>query len=152
MNTRQTILVALAAAVIFGAGVVTGGLLVHQTRPRPAPIGNIPFLGRVDALGRAANQLNLSPDQRRHVGEIVRNAREQIADCFMILEPDIQQVFRDMRRQLQAELTSDQRAEFEEILRKRQPRAADHRTNAAPPTTSPSPTPTEPATAGAPPR
>lgn len=127
MNTRHTILVALAAVVIFAAGVITGGLLVNQTRPHAISPGGVPFLGRVEAISRAVNQLNLSPDQKRRVTEILRNGREQIADCFMILEPDIQQVFRDMRRQVQAELSPAQRSEFEENLRKRQQRPLDRR-------------------------
>ena len=127
MNTQKTILVALATVVIFAAGVVTGGLLVRQTQPRPPPAGGVPFLGRVEAIGRTAHQLDLTADQRRRVTEIVRNGRERIADYFMILEPDIQQVFREMRQQIHAELTPAQRAEFDELLRKRQQRPLDRR-------------------------
>jgi Spy/CpxP family protein refolding chaperone len=127
VNVRYTILVALAAVVIFAAGVVTGGLLVQQTRPRPTPPGGIPFLGRVEAIGRTVNQLDLSPEQRKRITEIVRNGRERIADYFVILEPDIQQVFRELRQQIQAELTPAQRTEFEELFRKRQQRLPDRR-------------------------
>lgn len=126
MNTGKTILVAVATVVIFAAGVVTGGLLVHKTKPRQ-PTGGIPFLGRVEAISRTANQLDLTPDQRRRITDIVRSSREQIADYFVILEPDVQQVFRQMRQQIHAELTPQQREEFEEILRKRQHRQPDRR-------------------------
>ena len=118
MSIRKAILVALATVVIFAAGVVTGGLLVSKTRPRPSVTsGGLPFLGRVEAIGRAASQLDLSPDQRQRIADIVRNGRERMADYFMILEPDIQQVFREMRQQIHAELTSAQRAEFDELFR-----------------------------------
>ncbi len=141
MNTRHTILVALAAVVIFAAGVITGGLLVNQTRPHAISPGGVPFLGRVEAISRAVSQLNLSAEQKRRVTEILRNGREQIADCFMILEPDIQQVFRDMRRQVQAELSPAQRNEFEELLRKRQQRPFDRRSPADATTNGASPAP-----------
>jgi Spy/CpxP family protein refolding chaperone len=124
VNTRSTIYIALAAVVIFAAGVTTGGLLVFKTSPRPtptaAPGSGVPFVGRVDAMGRTVNQLDLSPSQRRRIQEILRNGRERMADYFMILEPDIQQVFREMRHQIQTELTAAQRAEFDELLRRRQ--------------------------------
>ena len=122
VSPSKAILVALATVVIFAAGVVTGGLLVRQTAPRPPVAGGIPFLGRVETINRTANQLDLTPDQRRRVAEIVRNSREQIADYFVILEPDIQQVFREMRQQIRSVLTPSQREEFEELVRKRMAR------------------------------
>jgi len=119
VSPSKTLLVALATVVIFAAGVITGGLLVRQTAPRPTMGGAVPFLGRVETIHRSANQLDLTPDQRRRIGEIVRNSREQIADYFMILEPDIQQVFREMRQQIRSTLTASQREQFEELIRRR---------------------------------
>jgi Spy/CpxP family protein refolding chaperone len=119
VSPSKTILVALATVVIFAAGVITGGLIVRRTTPHPPMPGGMPFLGRVETISRTANQLDLTPDQRRRVAEIVRNSREQIADYFMILEPDIQHVFREMRQQIRATLTPAQREEFEELVRKR---------------------------------
>jgi Spy/CpxP family protein refolding chaperone len=119
VSTAKLSLVVLATVVIFAAGVLTGGLLVQQTRPRPPLGGGVPFLGRVEAINQAAGQLDLSSEQRRRVAEMVRNSREQIADYFTILEPDIQHVFRDLRQQILAELTPPQREAFEENFRQR---------------------------------
>jgi len=127
LNSRKAIYVALATVVIFAAGVVTGGLLVNKIQPRPPPGARVPFLGRVEAISRITEQLELAPDQRRRVSEILRNSREQIADYFLILEPDIQHVFREMRQQIQKELTGAQRAEFEKLLRQRQQRNLERR-------------------------
>lgn len=148
MSTQKITLIVLAAVVIFAAGVVTGGALVLQARPRLPAGGGTPFLARVEAVSRTAGQLDLTPDQRRRVDDIVRDAREQLADYFMILEPDIQQVFRQMRQQIQAELTPAQRARFEELFRKRQQqRPADRRpaSKADPEPADPKPTPVQPA-------
>jgi Spy/CpxP family protein refolding chaperone len=127
VSPSKTILVALATVVIFAAGVVTGGLLVRHATPRPPVGAGVPFLGRVETISRTANQLDLTPEQRRRIAEIVRNSREEIADYFMILEPDIQHVFREMRQQIRATLTPSQREEFEELVRKRLNRPGDRR-------------------------
>ena len=124
MTPGKVILVALTTVVIFAAGVVTGGLLV---RDHSRPQSGVPFLGRVEIINRATQQLDLSPEQRQRIALLVRDSREQIADYFMILEPDVQQVFRTLREQIRSELSPAQRRQFEEILRRRSHRQNERR-------------------------
>jgi hypothetical protein len=125
VSTRQVILVVLATIVIFAAGVVTGGLLVKKTTP-VAPAGE-PFLNRFEVAHRAVNQLDLAPEQRLRVHRIIRDKQELIADYFKILEPDVQDVFKQMRKQIFEELTPPQRQRLEELMKQRAARSFPNR-------------------------
>jgi hypothetical protein len=117
VSTRQVILVVLATIVIFATGVMTGGLLVKKTMPVP-PAAE-PFLNRFEVAHRAVNQLDLAPEQRLRVHRIIRDKQELIADYFKILEPDLQDVFKQMRKQIFEELTPPQRQRLEELMKQR---------------------------------
>jgi hypothetical protein len=116
VSTGKIILVVLATIVIFAAGVVTGGILVKQTiNPPTSP--QIAF-HRFESARRATQMLNLAPDQRARIDHIIRDSQDRIADYFQILEPDIQDVFRQMRENIRAELTPEQRKAFEERMQR----------------------------------
>ena len=128
MNLGRLSLVVLATVVIFGAGVVTGSLIVKRTAR--VQIGQ-PFWGRFEMMRRAIDELDrqgeLTARQRARIDQIVQNNQELIADYFSILEPDVQQVFRKMRESIREELTPEQRKLFEEFARKRLNRPGDRR-------------------------
>ena len=119
MSIRKVILVVLATLVIFAAGVITGGVLVKKTSPeqprnqQPAAL----FPGRFDQVRRAINDVELKPEQRLKVDQIIRNSQEEIADYFLILAPDFQTVFTRMRDSIHAQLDSEQRRRFEELMK-----------------------------------
>ncbi|HXJ61693.1 MAG TPA: hypothetical protein VNU68_34055 [Verrucomicrobiae bacterium] len=121
MSTRRVILVVLATLVIFAAGVMTGGLLVRQTtRSVAPPPAHQMFPARFEALRRVTDQLQgLTPDQRAQIDRIIRDGRERIADFFVLFEPDIQDVFRQMREDIRGQLTPEQRQRMEELMRQR---------------------------------
>ena len=142
VRTRDIFLVALATLVIFGAGVMTGGLLVRSraepwsknaaaSPTSPPPLAAAPlFPARFNALSQSAEQLgDLTPAQRTRIRHILRDGRERMADFFLIFEPDIQQVFRKMREDVRAELTPDQQRRLEDLLKQR-PRRAQNWTGA----------------------
>jgi hypothetical protein len=117
VSTSKVIWVVLATVVIFAAGVVTGGLVVQQrlhTLPQPSPV----YFNRFEAARRAANQLELTPEQRVRIDRAIRQSQDQIADYFQILEPDIRDTFRQMRERIRTELTPEQRRVFEERLQR----------------------------------
>lgn len=119
MSIRKVILVVLATLVIFAAGVMTGGVLVKKTNPEQ-PRNQQPaayFPGRFDQVRRAINDVELKPDQRLKVDQIIRNSQEEIADYFLILAPDFQTVFTRMRESIHAQLDSEQRRRFEELMK-----------------------------------
>jgi len=128
VNFGRLSLVVLATVVIFGAGVVTGSLIVKRTAR--VQIGQ-PFWGRFEMMRRAIDELDrqgeLTPRQRARIDQIIQNNQELIADYFSILEPDVQQVFRKMRESIREELTPEQRKLFEEFARKRLNRPGDRR-------------------------
>ena len=120
MNARQTILVMLATVVIFATGVVTGGMLVKKTTLAQQPPAQFPFLHRFEVTRRVVNAMpELGPEQRTRIQRIISEKQELIADYFQILEPDVQQVFRQMREGIRAEMTPDQHRRFEELSRRR---------------------------------
>jgi hypothetical protein len=131
VNPARLSLVVLATVVIFAAGVVTGGLLVRKTSPRPMPVKGQPFWGRFEGTRRAVDELeragDLTFEQRVRIDNIIRDSQELIAEYFGILEPDVQQVFRKMREDIHAQLTSEQRGRFEELAKRPPPMQGDHR-------------------------
>ena len=119
MSIRKVILVVLATLVIFAAGVITGGVLVKRTSIEPArseqPVAYFP--GRFDQVRRAINDVELRAEQRVKVDRIIRESQEEIADYFLILAPDFQTVFFRMRDNIFAQLDSEQRQRFEELMK-----------------------------------
>lgn len=119
MSIRKVIMVVLATLVIFAAGVITGGVLVKKTSPE-LPRNQQPtayFPGRFDQVRRAINDVELKPEQRLKVDQIIRNSQEEIADYFLILAPDFQTVFTRMRDSIHAQLDSEQGRQFESLMK-----------------------------------
>ncbi len=110
--------VILATLVIFGAGVITGGLLVKQvTKPASAPQ---PFL-RAEMLHRMTRSLDLRPEQRERIEHILRASQERTRILFDLLRPEFNEETRKVNELIRAELTPAQREEFERLI-KQQPR------------------------------
>lgn len=117
---RRLILVVLATVVIFGAGVVTGGLLTRQLQPGPVPPPARPFANRFDMVRRALEEVpDLTSEQRTRIQRIIRENQDLMAEYFRILQPDVQQVFRSTREGIRAQLSVAQRKRFEEAMRNR---------------------------------
>lgn len=119
MSIRKVILVVLATLVIFAAGVITGGVLVKKTSPElPRNQQSAAYFpGRFDQVRRAINDVELKPEQRLKVDQIIRNSQEEIADYFLILAPDFQTVFTRMRDNIFAQLDAEQRRQFESLMK-----------------------------------
>ena len=141
MNNWKVI---FATAVIFGAGVITGGLLVNYVhnsrpkavhksavevraaatnqvvhppetaRPRPPEILSKAFLQRLD------DDLRLGPDQHEAIQKIIGDGQNQM-----------RKVIQDSRQQIREVLTPEQRKQFDELM-KRAFRKAIFNTNSAP--------------------
>jgi len=128
--------------VIFGAGVITGGLLVSRTsearkpranRPVPANTTNAPVrmmqnvtpsqLQRMEFLVRANRELDLTPDQRQRIERILREGQERTRALWETISPDVRKEMQLVRERIKVELTPEQRRHFEELMRRplRQP-------------------------------
>ncbi len=148
MNNWKVI---FATVVIFGAGVITGGLLVnyvHNSRPkavhkpmaemhapatnqvaRPAdsPKLRAPEILSKQLLQRLQDELQLAPEQNAAIQKIISEGQNRI-----------RKVIQDSRLEIRAVLAPDQQQEFDDLMR-RQFRKALFNTNTPanlPPTTN----------------
>jgi len=143
-----------ATIVIFGAGVITGGLLVnhvqHPFRPlfsfrqpsRPAapartPYENMPPEVRPEILKTnfvqlLNDKLGLTPKQREQIRKIIAQAQQNTHDLWKLVAPQFQLVWRDTRQQIRDVLTPEQRRQFEFLMRQQHPARRPQSTNAPP--------------------
>jgi len=144
----------LATAVIFGCGVITGGLLVnhieraspeirrplagpHHERPgaQELPLTRPQMLNQqfVEQLDGA---LQLTPEQREKIGKIIAEGQERNRDLWKLVSPQFRGVMQEVRQRIRAVLTPEQRKQFEELMKQLPPRQQPAPTNA--PSTLPS--------------
>jgi hypothetical protein len=132
MNSWKII---LATAVIFGCGVVTGGLLVNYVehahpevrRPFAGPhpqILNQQFVEQLDTT------LHLTPEQREKIGKIIADGQEHNRDLWKLVSPQFRVVIQDVHQRIRAVLTPDQKKQFEQLMRQFPPRRLPVPTNA----------------------
>lgn len=152
MNSWKII---LATVVIFGAGVVTGGLLVNCVQrehlgwrhaaaarhnrsgarelPMPrAQLLNREFVEKLDAT------LHLTPEQRRKIEKIIADGQKRNHDLWRLVAPQFRAVMQDVHQRIRAVLTPEQQKQFQELVRqfashpssrRREPPASPPRTN-----------------------
>ena len=140
MNNWKVI---LATMVIFGTGVITGGLLVHHAqggrdrhpqrligalRPAQAPS---PGVMRIEFLRRMERELKLTPEQRAPIDRILKEGQERMKKLMETVEPRRREEYKRTLEEFQAVLTPEQRQRLDTVL-KQQQRAREQRI-AAPP-------------------
>ena len=130
----------LATMLIFGTGVVTGGLLVRHVehrvfRPhpyngggtnRPAPgaqVGLPPasagFL-RIELLKRLARELDLNQEQRERIDKILKESQERTRTLMEPIAPQLRAEVLRTKAQFREALTPEQQARFDELLKLQQ--------------------------------
>jgi hypothetical protein len=137
VNTWKVI---LATLVIFGAGVVTGGLLVgysdralhHQSRKLPVEVQHEPVVAtntaavrenrplppppnalfRKDFMERLNHELDLSPEQHEHIEKIVSEGQDRTRELWRV-------EWIETRQRIRKELGPKQQAQFEELFKSR---------------------------------
>jgi Spy/CpxP family protein refolding chaperone len=139
--------VILATMLIFGTGVITGGLLVRQsmlretpsiqqTYPRP-PQTFSPGGMRIDFLRRAQRELDLTPEQRAQVDEILKRSQERSRKLMEPVAPRLREEVQRTREEFREVLTEAQRKQFDDIWkhqqRPRDPRSGKERPGMRPP-------------------
>ena len=131
--------VILATLVIFGTGVVTGGLLVHQTSPRqpraklPAP----PILPaaagkmnpkdlrpgheqqRIAYMRQLTDALELSPEQAAQIGKLITESQQRTRAVWETVQPKFNEEVRKVREQIRGVLSAEQRKKFYEANKQR---------------------------------
>ena len=141
MNSWKII---LATVVIFGAGVITGGLLVNHVKDKPpgdaeppVPGANIrpsadnhgsarppevPLPRLAERLSkefvhRLNDALRLTPEQRDAIAKIVAEGQERNHVIWTNVAPQMRKVMQDVNQQIRAELTPEQVKQFEELMK-----------------------------------
>ena len=125
--------------VIFGTGVVTGGLLVqharlggvrhpqrasgavHATQPSPAGVMRIEFLRRME------RELDLAPAQREPIDKILKDGQERTKKLMDTVEPRRREEFKRTIEEFRAVLTPEQRSRFDGVVKQQQQRAREQR-------------------------
>jgi Spy/CpxP family protein refolding chaperone len=130
--------VILATLVIFGAGVVTGGLLVSyavhvNAGPRP-PVRQQQFPGQVltpwqarsrELVRRMQTELDLTSEQRAHIEKIIADSQERTKVLWKPIVPQMSREMQHVHAQIRDELNPDQQKKFDELIRPRQMRKGD---------------------------
>lgn len=141
--------VILATMIIFGCGVVTGGLVVRvkTAHPRaarvdhsvvgaknasaPAP-GAPPWqLQRKDFLDKMDRQLDLTPEQRQNIDRVMHDSLDRTRPLWQQIAPQMRDEMRRVREEIRKELTSEQQKKFNDLLKTGKKPKPDG-TNAAP--------------------
>jgi len=119
--------------VIFGAGVVTGGLLVRHTylaqpahpprQPTSRPMPSMSPSGlRMEVLRRVERDLDLTPDQRAQVDRIITASQERTKKLMEPISPQLRAELQETKEAVRAVLTPEQRTRFDELLKQQQQR------------------------------
>ena len=151
--------IVVATLIIFGTGVVTGGLLVsysdralHSSTPQPIAANNPrPVVGttnsaprenripppmpaplRKDFLDRLERELSLTTVQRERIEKIIADGQEQTRQLWQTVEPQMRGELVTTRERIRNELTSDQIPRFEDIMRRPLRRPDEVSTNRPP--------------------
>jgi hypothetical protein len=142
MNSWKII---LAAVVIFGAGVLTGGLLVNyvdlahgpnarfpfwRENPRPQmrdegqpprsefPHPPSPEMWRNEFIGRLDRTLKLTPEQHVAIAKIIAEGQQRNWEIWTnVAVPKIHQEMEQVRQRIRAELTPDQQIKFAAMVK-----------------------------------
>jgi len=142
----------LATVVIFGAGVITGGLLVdhviqpHAKSSHHAPAApaagtasisnNLPVMRSVDIFNlkqpelltqdfvqKLDDQLQLTPVQRDAIQKIITTGQAQNHGIVTNCTAQYHQVLQEVRQHIREQLNPDQLKEFEKLLKQMHPPA-----------------------------
>jgi Spy/CpxP family protein refolding chaperone len=136
--------VILATMVIFGTGVVTGGLLVRHAdhgrdrRPQHATGAvrqaqpNVAGVMRIEFLRRMERELDLTPAQREPIDKVLQEGQERMKKLMDTVEPRRREVFKKTMDEFRAVLTPEQQKRFDDLVKQQQQRAREQR-KAVPP-------------------
>jgi Spy/CpxP family protein refolding chaperone len=111
--------VILATVVIFAAGALAGGILVKTFGPKPdiakPPVPGI--LSQQRFQSRLKEKLELTPEQTNRIDKIFAESNERIRILWGLIGPELQKELTEVRDNIRAELTPEQREKFEQLLK-----------------------------------
>ena len=109
----------VAVLLIFAAGLATGRLSARwENRTAKSPNPGWPG-ERVDFLRKIGNKINLTQAQHDKVEAIVKESRERTHKIVEPMRASMKQEFEEVKSRILAELTEDQRKDFERLWAER---------------------------------
>jgi hypothetical protein len=143
VNTWKVI---FATVVIFGAGAVTGGLIVHHayrsqlnspngtrdtsvrpaTRPGMDTKENTRVLNtssqqmagsRKDFLGKLDEELQLTPEQHTRIEAILGHGQERTKQIWNQIAPEVHEEWKCVKTAIRGELTEEQKQIFDRCMK-----------------------------------
>lgn len=117
-SRSRAVLVIVAVAVgsaLAGAAVDHAIVLHNPRRFRPLPFGGNAQAAesrRTEMLERLTSELALRPDQRSAIDSIMRRTDSVLRDVRLEMQPRVQRVLDESRKQIESRLDSGQRVTF----------------------------------------
>ncbi|HEX4075240.1 MAG TPA: hypothetical protein VHX49_07565 [Candidatus Acidoferrales bacterium] len=107
--------------VVFLLGVLLGGVGVHLWGERVvlgdrAPVNTNPT--RAQVIAQCTHELQLTPDQQKHMIAIIDDTRAKWAALYAPLDPRREQIRLDGRAHIRAILTPDQQVRFDDFMKR----------------------------------
>jgi Spy/CpxP family protein refolding chaperone len=142
-----------AVMVIFGAGVLTGGLLVNyvdqghqengrfafwkanprapaadpsQAQPGDLPHPRTPEMWRKDFLEHLDEKLKLTPEQHAAISKIIAEGQEQNREIWTNVAPRMHQEMELVQQRIREELTPEQQKQFAALIKQSAPHRPPH--------------------------
>jgi hypothetical protein len=104
--------------------VIEPGTGREPIRPAGVP-GAVPQFLRKEFLERLDREVNLTPEQRGRIEQIIREGQERNREIWERVSPELRKEIADTRKQIQAVLRPEQRARFDELMKRPQRRAVE---------------------------
>lgn len=129
MNSWKVI---LATAVIFGAGVLTGSLIVKYSSGFYAPRHQrslsagrsfepgSPGGMRLEFLRRMQGELDLTAEQRERIDKVLKQSQERTRKLMEPIGPLLHQELRRAKAEFRDVLTPEQQVRFDQLLKRQQ--------------------------------
>lgn len=133
--------------IIFGCGVVTGGLVVKvrtTTKTRTVRVdqngrpikpdrtasattpGVPPWqLQRKEFLDKMDKQLDLTPEQRQKIDKVMHDSLDRTRPLWQQIAPQMRDEMKRVREEIRQQLTPEQQKKFNDLLKPRQLRRPD---------------------------
>lgn len=111
--------VILAALVLYLVGIGTGFFVASsRAKNRPA-LSERPRVSMHDIMQRMESRLELNDDQKEKVSAILQARQKQMRSLMDEVRPQIKAAEKTMREKIEALLSEEQRAKFEEVFSRR---------------------------------
>ena len=111
--------VCLVLIAIFAVGGISGGLVAYRVARRHMPLSPPPEVWGARQFDHVAQELKLTPEQQARIKPIVKRNIEEIDKLHRQSMRTVHGILERMETDIAAELTPEQRTQYEHILKER---------------------------------